>query len=326
MADRILVTGGTGFLGRIIIEKLLEQNYKDISVISSQLVEDINKMSGVAYHHCDITDVVELSQYVESADIVIHAAGFISYQKQDVKKLQNVNSRGTENVANLCIHHKPRKVVHISSIAAIPNHPLRKLISEKDRFNDRNFSSNYGMTKYIGESHMWRARAEGVDVCVLNPSLIIGIGDWQKGTPNFFQKIDQGLKYYPSGGNGIVYANDIADFIIWILKGKAEEDQYILSGENVMFKHLFDLIADSLSIPKPTLEIKGMLKYAARVVDLLQSTIYNHPRYLSKESLANISEVKRFDNSLSLTVEGFEYTDIKLAVQNISEAYLKDKM
>jgi len=184
-----------------------------------------------------------------------------------------------------------------------------------------NLKSNYGVSKYIGESHIWRAQAEGVDLCVLNPSLIIGTGDWQKGTPNFFEKINGGLKYFPSGGNGVVYANDIADFILHILKGNATEVQYILSAENITYKKLFDLIADSLGKTKPNLEIKGLRKYAARIVDAGQSLLLNHPRYLSKESMSNISEIKEFDNSLSLTVDGFNYTDISLAVQKIASAY-----
>jgi len=107
MTDRILVTGGTGFLGRIIIEHFLDQGYKNISTISSQDLESIEKIPGVSYSHCNITDVVELARHVESADIIIHAAGYISYQKRDIKKLMEVNGSGTENMANLCIDFKP---------------------------------------------------------------------------------------------------------------------------------------------------------------------------------------------------------------------------
>lgn len=319
--DRILITGATGFLGQYLCRSLLSAGYKDILATTSRELDELNKIEGIRYVACDIVDIVELAKYVSNADIVIHCAGFISYHQRDYKKLFQINVTGTEHIVNLSIEYELKKLIYISSIAAIPKNINSDPLAEKDRFLDRNFSTNYGMTKYLGESHVWRAQAEGVDICILNPGLIIGTGDWSNGTPNFFTKLNEGLKYYPTGGSGIVYAADVAEFMISVLQGSAQADQYILVSENILYKDLFDQIADSLSKPKPRIAIKGLWKYMAFIVDFIQSTVLRHPRFLSKESMANISERKQFSNALSKEVEGFEYTPIKQAVEQIASEF-----
>ena len=67
------------------------------------------------------------------------------------------------------------------------------------------------MSKYFSEQEVWRASQEGVDVVISNPSIILGPGDWNKGSSQIFQKIYNGLKFYTTGSTGYVDVVDVAN-------------------------------------------------------------------------------------------------------------------
>jgi len=318
----ILVTGGTGFLGRYIINELIRQKHSNIHIIGSK--ETAPPLpSEVNYHYCNLLDQPELNSFVNVADIIIHAAGYISYQSNAYDKLYANNVTATENIVNACIELGVDQLIHVSSTAAFPIHPIVDVVEEKHRYNDRNFITAYSMTKYMGESHVWRGNAEGLNTLVINPSLLIGEGDWNRGSANFFKKIYDGLRYYPSGGNGVVYAGDVASFIVQNLQNQGREEQYILSAENIRYKDLFGLIAQRFEREVPSIEIKGVLKYIAQLRDFFIHVFRSEERHLTKSALKNISMVKQFDNSRSLQVKDFKYTPIKEAINKTAEAYLK---
>jgi len=316
----ILITGASGFLGRYIIDYLLPNPLYNIIALGFN-----NSLSqeGLKFYSCDLTDIFQLESYVKEADIVIHAAGYISFERSDYEKLMNVNARGTENLVNLCLEHQVEKLVYVSSIAAFPVDESSGIVTESHRFKDRKFTTEYGLSKYIGESHVWRAYAEGLNTCILNPSLIIGEGDWSKGTPSFFPTIANGLKYYPTGSTGIVYAGDVANFIKLIIDHEPEHNQYVLSAENMSFKELFSLIALSVGQKSPHIPIKGQFKWFAFLIDRVRKYLFGKYGYLSRQNLRTISGSRDYDHTLSLTLRDFNYHSISDVVQTIGQSYLQ---
>ena len=320
-SKKILITGGTGFLGTYIVEELINKGY-ELTIIGSSDVQQDSDSPKVKFDTCDILDYAKLVSFVKKTDIVIHAAGYISYLPKHYDKLYNINVTGAENIANACIENPHVQLIHVSSTAAFPTNDVEPIVDESHRFNDRNFITEYAMTKYMGESHVWRASAEGINTCIINPGLILGVGDWNKGTPNFFKKIQDGLRYYPVGGNGIVYAKDVSKFIRLILEAKKHEEQYILVAETISYFDLFGKIAHALNMSPPSIPINGYRKLLARINDWMKHVFNGEDQHLSKQSIQNISKMKQFKNDRSLTLSLFEYTSIDNAIEEIASSYL----
>lgn len=316
----ILVTGASGFLGDYILDVLSQNTDNNITGLGFKHVKE---KDGINMQSCDLNDIIGLDKFVQEADVIIHAAGFVSFDSSDHKTLMKVNGQGTENLVNLALESPVSHFIHVSSIAAFPTTEVDKIISEKNRFKDRNFTSEYGVSKYIGESHIWRAYAEGLNVSIVNPSLILGKGDWKKGTPSFFPTFMSGLKYYPTGSTGVVYALDVARFIALIIEEQPDEVQFILSSENISYEKLFTLIAKSVGQEPPYIAIKGIYKWAALFIDKINKYLRGKYSYLSRQNLKNISTHNRYDNALSLGVSGFAYTSINSAINLIGDAYLQ---
>jgi nucleoside-diphosphate-sugar epimerase len=80
-------------------------------------------------------------------------------------------------------------------VATLGRYIGRDQVDEDCIFKFNNQESNYSYSKYYAEQEVWRASNEGLDVVILNPSIILGPGDWDKGSSKIFQRIYQGLKF-----------------------------------------------------------------------------------------------------------------------------------
>ena len=161
---QILITGASGFLGQYIVNQLKNKpEYELTCLYHKNGLSDL----GVKMFPCDLSDIVRLEEYVKHSDVIIHAAGFVSFDRSDHKLLMQVNAEGTANLVNLALEHSIEHFIHISSIAALPSVEGESIITESNRFKDRNFTSEYGLSKYLAESHVWRAYAEGLEVSIV---------------------------------------------------------------------------------------------------------------------------------------------------------------
>ena len=96
--------------------------------------------------------------------------------------------------------------------------------------------SNYSLSKYYSEQEVWRASQEGIDVVIINPSVILGPGDWTKGSSQIFQKLYKGLKFYTTGSTGYVDVVDVASCAILLLQSDIKNERFIVNGANLKFR------------------------------------------------------------------------------------------
>src|SRR5688572_9114504 len=119
---KVLVTGGTGFIGAYIIKALVEKGYPVRAVRRSNKLpffispEILNKVEWVT---SDVLDVISLNEAMNGVDAVIHSAALVSFLKHERRQMYNTNVDGTANIVNLALENGVKKLVHISSISAL---------------------------------------------------------------------------------------------------------------------------------------------------------------------------------------------------------------
>ena len=119
---KVLVTGGTGFIGAYIIKELVEKGYAVRAIRRSNklpffISPDILKK--VEWVTSDVLDVISLNEAMNDIDAVIHSAALVSFMKNERAQMYNTNVDGTANVVNLALENNVKKLVHISSISAL---------------------------------------------------------------------------------------------------------------------------------------------------------------------------------------------------------------
>ena len=286
--SKILVTGGSGLIGSYLLRKLVADGHDNIHAIhlpddALDLVQDIK--SKINWYEADITDGVTLHDLFAEVKTVIHCAGVISFWPREFKEMYRVNVDGTAVIVNLCLEHKVERLIHLSSIEAIGTEEDNSTISEKTEWKEDIAHTQYGVSKYLGELEAWRGKAEGLNVIIYNPALVLGAGYWDTGPMKLIKDVFYGLKYYPTGSIAMVDVRDLAKTIIDNLGNeKMYGHRFIVGSYNIKWKKLLDLIATSLNVARPSKSLKGFTVRTAILVERIRAVFTNSKPLINKET------------------------------------------
>ena len=326
MSKTILVTGGTGLLGSYLLRYLVRNGQQQIRAIkrknsSMDLVKDVEKK--IEWIDCDILDVPLLEDVMRGVQQVYHCAGMVSYQGKDKKLMYQVNVEGTANIVNLGLEEGIEKLIHVSSVAAIGRRKGLKESSEKTKWEKSEMNSQYGISKYQGEQEVWRGIAEGLNAVIINPSIIMGSGFWDKGSAKFFRTISKGYPFYASGGSGFVDVRDVCRMMIEMMEGDVVAQRFIANAENISYKNAFDIIAKSINRKPPSMPLNKFLGSLAWRAEWMRSKLTGGWAVITKETVANSFHTHIYLNQKSVDTFGFEYTSYEQTVVEVGRQFLE---
>src|SRR5690606_30579731 len=156
----VLVTGGTGFLGAYIIKHLITKGYRVRAIRREEstlpFFIDPAILSRVEWVEGDILDIVSLQDAMEGINTIIHAAGLVSFSSEKKEAVHKINIGGTANIVNVALEKKVKRLVHISSVAALGRIQSGETITEDKRWEESTHNSAYAVSKYKAEMEVWR--------------------------------------------------------------------------------------------------------------------------------------------------------------------------
>lgn len=326
LSKKILITGGTGFLGAYIIKELIEKNYpvrairrsKNLpSYISNDVFDQVEWVDG------DVLDVVSLEEAMEGIDSVIHAAAIVSFVKKDRTLMYEVNVNGTANVVNIALEKNIRRLVHISSVAALGRTANGGTVNEEKKWEESKVNTHYGKSKYRSELEVWRGISEGLSAVILNPSTFLGYGDWNSSSCAIFKNVYEEFKWYAPGINGFVDVQDVARATIALMESGINEQRFIINGENWAFKKLQDTIARHMDRKKPTRETTAAILDLAWRTEKLKSFFSGKRPLLTRDSAKVALSKTYFENKKFLAaLPDFSFTPLDITIGEACKKYL----
>jgi dihydroflavonol-4-reductase len=326
LSDKIFITGGTGFLGAYIIKELTTRGYRvralrRSSKLPSFIPESV--FDKVEWFDGDILDVVSLADAMEGVDTVIHAAAVISFIPRLKKMMHHVNIDGTANVVNIALEKNISRLVHISSVAALGRTMTGGQVSEEKKWQDSKVNTDYAISKFRAEMEVWRGVAEGLNAVIVNPSTIIGYGDWDSSSTRIFKSIYDEFPWYTNGINGFVDVEDVARATVLLMESGTEAERYIVNGDNWSFRQLFDTIAENFNKRKPRRNATPLLGQLAWRLEAVKSWFGSNP-VVTKQSALVAQSRTYFDNSKILkALPGFSFTPLEDSVRKACRRYLE---
>ena len=316
----ILVTGGTGLVGAHLLLRLTEENRKVRAIYRNE--KNISKtanffnlmnkemlFSKIEWFKADINDIPALEEAFGNIKEVYHCAAMVTFTSSENEKMQKANIEGTANMVNLSLAFDVKKFCHISSIATLDETIIgTNLINETSNWNINGFHSDYAISKFGAETEVWRAAQEGLNVVIVNPGVIFGVGFPDQGSGEIITKMKSGFPFYTDGKTGVVSANDVVSCMIGLMDNNIFNQRFILVSENISYKDLFEKISKLLNKKTNFLEAKKwMLALAWRMDWLLTAIIPNKKRSLTKD-LATASFTKDlYINDLIKKTLNFEF-------------------
>ncbi len=273
----VVVIGGTGLVGSHLLFELakteneITATYQTMSKIEGvkklfqfynpELAEDFWKK--INWKKVDVNDLTELEELIAENDEVYHCAALVSFDRKDFNQLIKVNREGTTNVVNVCLAKKIRKLCYVSSTSAISGGGDSN-VTENTKWKKGPDTTAYSISKNGAEREVWRGLVEGLNAVIVNPSVILGAGNWNESSLTILGQVDKGLSFYPPGGNAFVDARDVAKALLLLMKSSITEEQYLLIGANTSFQNLFETIAKKMGKRLPKIAVGAVGLHIAR--------------------------------------------------------------
>lgn len=277
----------------------------------------------ITWAEADILDVSSLEQAMQGINEVYHCAAIVSFHQKDKKRMMKANEEGTANVVNCAIEAGVKKFCHVSSIAAIGRSTTTNQVDERTRWVTSNKNSNYAISKYKAEMQAWRGWAEGLNMVVVNPGVIIGPGKWHRGTGKLFQMVWNKLPFYTHGVNGYVDVRDVVKAMILLMQNNCFGERYILVGHNMENKYFMHTCAELMGKRKAFIRVNAFLATCAWIFSAIASLITRKPPFITRET-AKASLNRYFYSTDKIQKRlSFQFTPVDQTLQYICNHFLQ---
>lgn len=322
----ILVTGGTGFVGTYVIRDLIAAGYKVKALRKTSPIPtylNASVFGEVQWLDGDVMDPVGLEDSMIGTDAVIHTAAKVSFHENDRDEMFNVNLEGTANVVNAALEKNIKRFIHVSSVASLGKRKDGTIVNEDNKWIENKLNTNYAISKHYGEMEVWRGIAEGLPALIVNPSTILGYGDWNSSSCALFKNVYKGIPWYTNGVNGFVDIEDVSRAIVMLLATNIQSERFILNGENWSYRKLLNTIADGLEKKRPYKEATPILASMAWRLEKIRSLFTGRKAMITRESAKISRSNTNFDNSKILrSLPGFSFTKLDETIKNACAKYL----
>lgn len=262
---KAVVTGGAGFTGRHLVDRLLKDGH-DVCALDLPCPE-LEKLSftGVKTFACDLSEGGSLSDCFNGKDVVFHVAALASpWGKRE--KFWAVNVHGTDNVIEACRKAGVKRLVAVSSTSAVFDGYTHHVKADETLPYPRKFLSPYSESKSVGEQHVLEANGRGLETVAIRPHVIWGPRD-----RTFLGRLVTHAKSGPimHVGGGLTetdttYVENLVDALILAAESdKAPGNAYfITNGEPILYRDLINRLLEIMGLPRPRGSIPSRLAYA----------------------------------------------------------------
>jgi dihydroflavonol-4-reductase len=328
----ILVTGGTGLLGSHLVPELLKSDKVRVLIREGSDSKKILKIWKYYYPNAeelfnqvdwfkgDLLNKASIDEAMAGIDRVYHCAALVSFDPSKKSEMYQSNVLGTRYIVDSCLQGQVKKLVHVSSIAAIGPGEEDELLTEENRWLV-NPKPAYTLTKTLAEQEVWRGIVEGLNAVIVNPSLILGAGLPGQSSTQVFETVQKGIKFYTRGVTGFADVKDVVKVMILLMESEISGERFIINGTNASFQELFTKIADELAVKAPTWYASSFMTSLAWKVLWVCSKLSGRPPMITKDSTRSAHKIQQYSSGKLIKLTGFEFTAFDESIRSICRFY-----
>ena len=320
----VFMTGATGLVGSYLARLLVKKGYyvralarkgADLSLLS-EAREKVDLLEG------SVGDLDVIEAGLKGAGVVVHAAGKVTFDPRKNKELTAVNQIATRTMVNAALDAGTEHFLHVSSIAAIGRSLDMGVITENTPWQDNPMNSIYARSKFAAEREVWRAHAEGLQMSLVNPGLVMGAGYWERSSLKLLMRVYKGLPFLPSGSAAFVDVRDLAHVMLGIIEHGPTNERLITAPYNLRWSDVIPRIAELMGRRAPTRDLPAVLEKVAPYLLSLQARVTGTEQDVTRESL-RISKVDfQFRSINEHLLHGFQYLPFEESLRDAVEAFM----
>lgn len=256
---KAFVTGGTGFIGKHVVRKLLQQGYDVLALARSERSAAVLVGMGAQVVPGDITDADSMRGGMTGCDVVFHLAAWYKLGAADRAQAEAINVGGTRKVLRLAHELGIPKIVYVSTVAVFGD--TKGQLVDESYFQGGPFLTEYDRTKWLAHYKVAVPLIEkGAPIIIVMPGGVYGPGDTSI-LAEMMRLFYRGLPMMPGPETTVTYAHveDIADGILLAAEKGTPGESYILTGPAIPLGEMVDFWGHLTGKTAPALRIPSVL-------------------------------------------------------------------
>jgi dihydroflavonol-4-reductase len=321
----VLVTGGTGFLGRSIIERLLNEGDQVKALARSDAsTAELAALSAEPVRG-DVLDLEALAAAMQGCDLVYHAAGANAFCVRDPSPMFEVNVGGSQNVVRAAARAGVRRVVYTSSAATLGE--ASGTIGTEGSPHRGWFLSNYERSKFEAEQAVFAtARETGLEVVSVNPASVQGPGRATGSTKLLLDYVNGRLKAVVDSQLSLVDIADCTEGHLLAGSRGTPGERYVLSGATLSVREGLALVASLVGVDRPVRTLPPAVALAvATAVEAFGRVRRSSPR-ICRELARTLVHGHAYDGSKATRTLGLRYRPIEETLRRTVDWWVEQRL
>ncbi|MEY4930904.1 MAG: hypothetical protein RI909_1628 [Bacteroidota bacterium] len=322
----IAITGANGLLGSHLLRKFSGEKIPVVAIKKPEsTTTHLDDLTSVEWREADVLDTEALVKVLQGTTTLIHTAAQVSFNPRARNKIFEVNEGGTRNVVNACLALNINHLIHISSVAAIGRQKGFHHINEDSKWVSGDLNTDYAESKYLAELEVWRGHEEGLNVSIINPSVILAPPTQMKSSAQLFHYVMNEKLFYTDGQLNFVDVRDVVAMIWKIHHEKIYGERFIANGGHTTFKNLFSQIAQRLNKKAPSVKMPASLLAVLATMEEMRCRITGKEPLITRQSTKLAKEFFYYSNEKAQRKFNFQFHSLENTLdwccKDYSDAY-----
>jgi dihydroflavonol-4-reductase len=309
---RAFVTGGTGFIGGRMVDRLLDDGWEVSALVRSPERAARIRERGATLVQGDITDPESFVSAMKGADAVLHLAAYYALGVNDREQMMRSNVAGTESILRAAGDAGVPRILYCSSVAALGSGPEGS-IGDETRAHHGDFSSIYEESKFRAHESVLRLVADGLPVVSVMPGAVYGPGDvsFVSVLLRLYAKRRLVVCSFRDSSASWVHVDDVVDGIARAIGKAPAGETYLLCGDNETIGGLLERIAPLTGIKPPRVWMPDWLARASLPLSPLISRLLGQAPGAVREGSRTLSGSLAFSSAKAERDLGYRYRSVE---------------
>ena len=318
MTEPVLVTGGTGVVGRAVVRRLVADGRAVRALTRSKGSEDAAAALGAEVVRGDALDLGSLTEAMRGCSTVFHVAGVNAMCRRDPSDMIRTNVEGSSNAVRAAADAGVGRVVYTSSSSTIGE--PRHTVGREDSPHRGSYLSAYERSKHLAERRVFElARTLAVDVVSVNPSSVQGPGRATGSARLLLEVVNGRLPVLVDTTISLIDIEDCAKGHVLAETRGTPGERYLLSGASLTTREAVDLLDRIWGLPRRVRFAPGWVAMAGGEFAGAVAKVLRRDATLCPEAVRTLLHGHRYDGSKAARELRLRYTPVETTLRRTLE-------